>query len=436
MAHPGTLSRLRAAAQRRVTPGRQTLLTSVAVGLLGAVTGVLVARLLGPASRGDLAAIVSWSGFTLGIATLGIDDALTYHGGTFLRKAQLDARTLKRWVVYLGLGAGVLVALVVLALPITVDHRTSIVITIGAAGAVLVMQSCLIGLLLGLGGYSAFNRARLIGPTVYALGVTALFLADEDSLALVVVLVCLSWIAPMVSTYANTRRLLENLSHNDGYLDTDRTGDEWRTLLRYGLRAQVAKLSTQASMRLDQALLVFFVSPSTLGLYAVAATVGTITPNLLYQAHARITFGRFRQLAEVRPLERSDAWRSVRRFLVLVLAVQGAIAVAAPAAVPLVFGESFRDAGPIASALALATVPFAISRMLQSWLMAAGRIESVSRVEVVAVVGQVALIVVLCSGPLGVWGAVIASAASYSVSMGLQAGLLRHASRRERTEPL
>jgi O-antigen/teichoic acid export membrane protein len=196
-------------------------------------------------------------------------------------------------------------------------------------------------------------------------------------------------------------------------------------LFRYGVRALMAKLSTQANMRLDQVLLVFFVSTSKLGLYAVAATLATLTPNLLYQAHARLTFGRLRRISETRPLERADARRTAVRALALILAVQGAIALTAPFAVPLLFGDSFRDAGPIASALALATVPFAVSRMLQSWSMAAGHVERVARIEVLAVGLQLALILALCSGPLGVWGAVLASAVSYSVSMVLQARLTR-----------
>ena len=314
--------------------------------------------------------------------------------------------------------------LVVIALPIPLDARTSVAIVVGVGGAALVMQSCLIGLLVGLGGYSAWHRARLIGPAVYVLGTAALFLADEDSLELVVLMVSLSWAAPTIPTYAAARRLVARQSHAHASVAS---GDnhELRPLIRYGVRALVAKQSTQANMRVDQVLLVFFVSTSQIGLYAVAATLATLTPNMLYQAHARLGFGRLRRLSETRPLERSDAWRTARRALVLILVVQGAIAITAPLVVPLLFGDGFRDAGPIASALALVTVPFAVSRMLQSWSMAAGQVARVARIETFAVGIQVALILALSSGPLGVWGAVLASAVSYSISVLLQARLIR-----------
>jgi O-antigen/teichoic acid export membrane protein len=426
--------RLRAVAALALTPGAQTLLTSIAVACIGALTGVLVARLLGPSSRGALAAIVSWSGFTLGFATLGLDDALTYHGPALLRKAHFDARSLERWIAYTGIGAGVVAAFVVFVLPIEVDHRLWIAITIGFGGGVLVVQNCLVGLVVGLGGYPAWHRARLIGPVVYAVGTASLFLVGEDSLALVVVLVSLSWVTPMIPTYRFARRFLKDRPEAGEHVATAEGPREWRALLGYGLRAQIAKLSTRANMTIDQALLVLFVSTSKLGLYAVAATVATVSPNLLYQAHARLTFSRMRQLSEKRPLERSDAWRSARRALALIVVLQGAIALAAPLGVPLLFGESFRDAGPMASALAVATVPLALSRMLQSWLMAGGHIGSVARAEVVSVGLQVVLIVALSSGPLGVWGAVIASACSYSCSFVLQARLTRRYAR-EQTQP-
>ena len=79
------LPRLEGAARYVKTPGAHTLMTSIAVGCLGALSGVLVARLLGPSGRGELAAVVSWSGFALGIATLGFDDALTYRGPALVK---------------------------------------------------------------------------------------------------------------------------------------------------------------------------------------------------------------------------------------------------------------------------------------------------------------------------------------------------------------
>jgi enterobacterial common antigen flippase len=412
------------------TPGKQTLLTSVIVGALGAITGVLVARLLGPSGRGDLAAVMSWAGFALGIATLGLEDALTYYGRSLAKNPKFDSRAIQRWSVCVGLSAGLLAALVVFVLPITVGEKTWIVLTIGAGGAVLVTQTCLLGLVIGLGGYSTWQFARIVGPAVYAVGITALFLADQDSLELVVTAVGASWAAPLLPTYAYVRRFLRQQPQPAGHPLGNARG-EWRKVWRYGLRAQATKLSTRANARLDQALLVFFVSDTKLGLYAVAATVATLTPNQLYDAQARLAFGRFMGIVESRRLEGVDAWRSARKVLILALAVQGSIALLAPFAVPFLFGESFRDAGPVASALALATVPMAVSRTLQSWLMATERVTSSAWLEATAVVVQIGLLIPLSASPLGIWGAVIASAAGYSTSMVLQGLAIRHHSRRE-----
>ncbi len=63
--------------------GQVTLTVGVNLGLavLALITGSLVARMLGPEGRGELAAIQTWAAFIALLATLGLPDAVVYFTG-------------------------------------------------------------------------------------------------------------------------------------------------------------------------------------------------------------------------------------------------------------------------------------------------------------------------------------------------------------------
>ena len=57
----------------------QSFGAKLGIVLLNAGTGIVTARLLQPAGRGELAAILVWPQFISGMITLGMPSALTYH---------------------------------------------------------------------------------------------------------------------------------------------------------------------------------------------------------------------------------------------------------------------------------------------------------------------------------------------------------------------
>src|SRR5262249_41475816 len=56
-----------------------TATTNIFLSILGLMTGVLSARLLGAAGRGELGAIQTWPNVLATIAILGLPDALVYY---------------------------------------------------------------------------------------------------------------------------------------------------------------------------------------------------------------------------------------------------------------------------------------------------------------------------------------------------------------------
>src|SRR6202030_2462068 len=56
-----------------------TAATNIALAVLGMVSGILAARLLGPHGRGELAAIQTWPSFIASLAMLGMPEAVVYY---------------------------------------------------------------------------------------------------------------------------------------------------------------------------------------------------------------------------------------------------------------------------------------------------------------------------------------------------------------------
>src|SRR5262249_21288164 len=68
--------------------------TNVLLAMIGLATSILAARLLGPAGRGELAAIQTWPAVVATVALLGLPDAVVYftarrpdRGGSYLGSA-------------------------------------------------------------------------------------------------------------------------------------------------------------------------------------------------------------------------------------------------------------------------------------------------------------------------------------------------------------
>jgi len=60
---------------------RSTLGAQIFILLLGACTGVMSARLLGPQGRGELAAAILWPSTLLTLGSMGLNQSIVFHTG-------------------------------------------------------------------------------------------------------------------------------------------------------------------------------------------------------------------------------------------------------------------------------------------------------------------------------------------------------------------
>jgi len=178
-----------------------------------------------------------------------------------------------------------------------------------------------------------------------------------------------------------------------------------RRALGFGLRAWPGQLSSLANARLDQLLMIPLVDPADLGLYVVAFTVSTgpavLGRGLALALGPRISRGQV------------DLARTGARVLIpVVLGATALIAAITPIALPLLFGEDFEPAVPLALILLGAAIPYQGSIFLGEALSASGRPGQFAMGHIVAFMVTLPGLLVLLP-TLGVYGAALVSVAAY-----------------------
>lgn len=140
-----------------------------------------------------------------------------------------------------------------------------------------------------------------------------------------------------------------------------------REAVPFGFKAWLGGLGNVANVRLDQLLMIRLVEPRELGLYAVAFSIAGILVTPAVSALAAGSMPRF-TTGDVALIAR------VLRTTMLGVAVTSVgVAVLAPLAVPIVFGDAFADAVPMVWVLLAAGVPLAGITILSTAMTSKGR---------------------------------------------------------------
>jgi O-antigen/teichoic acid export membrane protein len=185
----------------------------------------------------------------------------------------------------------------------------------------------------------------------------------------------------------------------------------------FGAKTWVSGLAQLANARVDQLFMIKLVSPTELGLYAVAVTTASV-PNFLSSAMSAPV------LTRVAEGDRALVPRALRALLLVVVLVNAGLAAILPFALPFVFGEDFSDAVPMALILVAASIPLAGISVLSPALVADGAPGVPSIGEIAALIVTVVGLLILLD-PLGGVGAALTSFVAYSVSFAYQLVVVR-----------
>jgi O-antigen/teichoic acid export membrane protein len=363
---------------------------------LNAATGIVTARALAPAGRGELSAMILWYIVLASIFSLGVPSAFTYH----LRRHPDQAAELSGAAILLALAISLCAGVVgYFGLPHWIPQYSpqvlflarlflfnlpiSVFVVIGRAG------------LESQGNFRASNLS-LIGPPLLTLaGLLLLLCVHRFTAAGAAWCYVLSGVPPFLlmagSFYRAIRPRFRHLRQS------------MQTLLSYGIRSYGIDLCGTLSLYVDQALVVRILRPSLMGTYVVALSLSRML-NAFHTAVVMVLFPRAVSRSPREVLEMTG--RAVRMTTLLTTLCGAAIMLAGPRLLVLLYGSEYRGAAAILRILVVEVILAGATQVLSQAFMALSRPGVITTLQAIGLLLTVPLMLVLVPR-LGIEGAAI-----------------------------
>ncbi len=381
--------------------------TNVFIAALGLLSGPIAARLLGPAGRGELAAIQNLFWLTAILAMMGLPEAAIYFTA---RHPEQSGKILSTGIVLALLTTPIffllmypLVPLVLSAEPAFVTHAARFILLAIPLYAVISVATNSVR---GTNKLIYWNLLRLLpgaGWLAFLAGAWIWRIHDPVRIAAgyVVVLACLMipavWIAGrLIPLSWRPSRILA------------------KPMLSYGIPLAGAAIPQTLNLRLDQLLIGAFLPPAQLGLYVVAVAWSNavlLTPNAI----GNVLFPKIASSKES-PADRSRSFTQGVRLGILTSSLVAFVLLAlTPYAIPLFFGRAFAAAVPVGFVLILAALVCGLNTIFEESLRGLGDTSGVFWGEAIGLAAT-AVSLALLLRPMGIMGAGIASVLGYAVT--------------------
>lgn len=386
-----------------------TGVTNLVLLLLGVVTGILAARLLGPEGRGELAAIQLW-GTTLGtVAMVGMPEALAY---LCARDPEKAGRYTVGAVAIALVTSIPFVVLALLGMPALLSAQSPSVVWAASWYLLFIPLSALLGIpyhpLRGLERFGHWNVLRLLPAVLWLILLCMAWLGnwrDPKLLAGCYLAGLTLLLIPVFTVVRQTIGGPYRFSLQDQH-----------ELFAYGIPAMLASVPQMLKMRVDQIAIAAVLPPTQLGLYVVAvAWSSAVQP--LTGALGSVLLPRV-----ARPKDRSQQEKfflqGVRVTVIVAFALALLIGALTPRAIELLFGKAFGEAAFVAVVLLVAASIAGVNAVVEDGLRGLGDAKSIVSAEglgALANAGVLALMIV----SFGILGAAVAALAGSAVTLAL-----------------
>ncbi len=307
----------------------QSIGTRFVIIALNAATGILSARALQPAGRGELAAMILWPMFLASALTFGLPNALTFRLKSAPEKqARLLGSALLLAILTGGLGALVGVVFMGAWIPQYSEHITLF-------ARLFVWNTPLAALLLvgraaleSHGDFAASNQLLVAPPALTLLWLLILWRLGALTPVAAAFAYVLVGVPPLLWMLFRLWRLFHPSLAS--FLDST------RVLFTYGLRAYGIDLCGTMSLYIDQALVVRMLEPRMMGTYVVALSLSRV----LNAFHASVVMVLFPKAVNQPARTIQDLTSRAARVSTLLTAVAG-IGIAGLSGATLVLAQAF-----------------------------------------------------------------------------------------------
>ncbi len=378
------------------------------------LTGIIIARTLGAAGRGELAAILAFTQVATWIFAMGCNQAASFH----LARHPADGdRLIGSWLLLLAPFAVLGVVASIAVLPVALAAQRDAVVLLGQVFATtlilaLVME-LLQGVILGDHRFLLWNWLRFALPA----GVAALY-------AVLLVFGTLTLTSALVANAAMSALMLVVTGvvvlRRHGRPRVDR--QLARSTFWYGFRVHGSNVAGTVNARLDLAIIPAFLGAVSVGLYSVATNVAAIVGTIAGSIVALVL------PAAARRADRGPATVVVSMYIALGTGMLGALVIGALAepTLRLLYGAEFEPAAGPLRVLLVGYVLLQPGLVLSQGLSAVDRPFTATIPHIAgAVVTVVGLLAFLAGG--GIMAAAWVTTAAYAVVVVIAIVLYRRA---------
>jgi O-antigen/teichoic acid export membrane protein len=375
------------------------------------LSGVLVARALGPEDRGYMALVLLVPSVIALVGSLGLPLALTY----FVARSPASARSIgTKLIVPAVLQTAIGVVLTLVALVTVLSGEPARVTSAGLVATALVpallAQTYGLSMLQGQQRFLAFNALRVAPAFLYSIAVLGAFLTGFHSLFQ---LTLVTSAANLLAAGLIVAVLLRGLGRRDVAPAEVPSISE---MTRFGLKGLVGSVSPVENFRLDQAVVALFLSPVSLGYYVVAQAFINL-PRFVAQSVGLIAYPSVAAHRDRRAAARS-LWRHFALGTALALGAVTILEITVPTLVSVFFGAAFSEVVPIARILLVGALFVSARRVLADGVRGAGYPSLGSIAEATSWIVMVPAMLVLAPS-LGPEGVALAVTLGWAASLGI-----------------
>lgn len=375
------------------------------IGLCGFVTGTITARMLGPAARGELAAIQISASLLATFATLGLAEATVLYCARDPRNARSHVSSAV--LLSIIIGTPVLV-LGYVAIPYLLSAQTLRVVHATQWYLLILLFYIFFefphSAMRGLGDFALWSIFRYVTPSALLIALAIAWLTGRVNPVFIALfgLTMIGILSLPIVLFMMSRRL-------SGPIRPDPSS--WLPMLRFSLPLVASALPKQLNLRLDQLVMAALLPPRMLGLYVVAAAWSTMTGPILEGVGAFL----FPHVASQKSVE-GQAWALVRitKLAAPLALLQVAIfALITPWGLVVIFGQPYRQSIPSALVLVVASATLYLGQLFEDGLRGLGEPMPILWAESGGLLVTGLSLAVLLR-PMGIIGAAISSLLGYS----------------------
>ncbi len=372
--------------------GSKTLILALQAG-----TGILTARTLGPAGRGELAAMILWPLFLANVTTLGVPSSLIFH----LRHDGEDRGSLVTNGFLIATVLGIAAAAAgKIFLPWWL-HQYSPAVTQAAEWFLITVPICsttLVGraALEASHDFTSSNAVQILTPLITLIGLIIFLTAGKmNSLT-----AALAYVAACVPAFLYMFGRVARSGIRLGRIGLDRV----RQILGYGVRSYGIDLLGTLALQVDQVLVVSLLSARSMGSYVVILSLSRML-NVFQTSVVMVLFPKAAGHPTKKVLEMTG--HSVR-VSGLVTAVCGVcVVLAGPTLLRILYGPEYVGAAGALRILVLEAVLSGITFVLAQAFMALNQPGVVTLLQAIGLSLSVPMMLLLIPR-YGIYGAAVA----------------------------